>query len=409
MHLLSGLPDIHIGESPHPGARLSTLNVSVPPSTLCPAVRRLRSDPGFHQHELRVRRDRSRQKDRSGVQGHASTACITSRMSCPWHRPASRRAAAAHTGGSGRRATAGQGKRKPAARAVDGTVRRRAAVGPRHAGPVPRRPSTAALAEERAEIAAIAANPQPPTFENTIAAMQRAGQTRDRADAPLRRHDVEHAVAADTRPSIASGSRSSPPRATRSRSTNACSRGSTPCTRRCRRRRCAADQQRLTTLVYDSFVRRGAKLDAAGKAQLGNINQALAGLFSEFSAKVLADENTWTVLDRASRSRRAAGLARRRRDRAAAERGLAGKWAIVNTRSSVDPFLTLLDPPRPAREGVDAVQAARRQRRRERHERDHRTHREAARRARGPARLRDPRRTGGWPTRWPRIRRARGT
>ena len=102
----------------------------------------------------------------------------------------------------------------------------------------------------------------------------------------------------------------------------------------------APEQQRLTTLVYDSFVRRGAKLDAAGKAQLGQINQALAGLFSEFSAKVLADENTWTVLDSESDLAGLPASLVAAAEAAAAERGLAGKWAIVNTRSSVDPFLT---------------------------------------------------------------------
>ena len=88
-------------------------------------------------------------------------------------------------------------------------------------------------------------------------------------------------------------------------------------------------------------MRRGAKLDAAGKAQLGKINQALAGLFTEFSAKVLADENTWTVLRSARatwRGCRPSLVAAARRPRPSA--GSPGKWAVVNTRSSVDPFLT---------------------------------------------------------------------
>ncbi len=33
----------------------------------------------------------------------------------------------------------------------------------------------AAMAQERAEVAAVAANPEPPSFENTIAALDRAG------------------------------------------------------------------------------------------------------------------------------------------------------------------------------------------------------------------------------------------
>ncbi len=59
-----------------------------------------------------------------------------------------------------------------------------------------------------------------------------------------------------------------------------------------------AEQKRLAERTHDSFVRRGARLDGADKKRLSEINQQLAALFSEFRAKVLADENTWTVLDR---------------------------------------------------------------------------------------------------------------
>ena len=75
------------------------------------------------------------------------------------------------------------------------------------------------------------------------------------------------------------------------------------------------DQVRLVTRMYEHFVRRGAKLNAAGKQRLSEINQELAARFAEFRAKVLADENTSTPVD--------------------------GGQVIVNTRSSVDPFLTL--------------------------------------------------------------------
>ena len=90
---------------------------------------------------------------------------------------------------------------------------------------------------------------------------------------------------------------------------------------------------------------------------------------------------------------------------AADERKLAGKWAVVNTRSTVDPFLTFCVAPRPAREGVEGVQEPRRQRQRQRHQRDHRQDRQAARRARHAARLRRRTRTGAWTTPWPATRR----
>ena len=98
-------------------------------------------------------------------------------------------------------------------------------------------------------------------------------------------------------------------------------------------------QARLVELTHDRMVRKGARLDAAGKAALGAINEELAGLYTAFGNKVLADEDTWIVLDKK------ADLAGLPADlvasyaAAAEERMLPGKWAVVNTRSSVDPFL----------------------------------------------------------------------
>jgi peptidyl-dipeptidase Dcp len=104
----------------------------------------------------------------------------------------------------------------------------------------------------------------------------------------------------------------------------------------------SAEQQRLVERIYRQLVRAGAQLDAGKKAQLGSINQQLASLFTEFSNRVLADENTWVLLESEAQL---AGLPESLRSayRAAAqERNLAG-WAVVNTRSSVDPFLTFAD------------------------------------------------------------------
>ena len=98
------------------------------------------------------------------------------------------------------------------------------------------------------------------------------------------------------------------------------------------------EQRRLVELRYDRFVKAGAKLSPADQAKVGKINEELAGLFAEFNKKVLADENSWielgpSDLDGLSPSLKATYAA------AAAERKLEGKWLVVNTRSSVDPFL----------------------------------------------------------------------
>jgi peptidyl-dipeptidase Dcp len=100
------------------------------------------------------------------------------------------------------------------------------------------------------------------------------------------------------------------------------------------------EQKRLVERTYDDFVRAGAKLDAEQKKKLGQINQDLAVAFTDFGNKVLADENSWVVLEKPADL---AGLPESLRDSykaAADERNLTGKWAVVNTRSSVDPFLT---------------------------------------------------------------------
>ncbi len=98
-----------------------------------------------------------------------------------------------------------------------------------------------------------------------------------------------------------------------------------------------AQQTRLLERSYRGFVRRGAYLSDAQRAEVTTLNQALAAAYSEFSRKVLADEETWIVLGEGD----LAGLPdsyKASLKAAADERKVAG-WAVVNTRSSVQPFL----------------------------------------------------------------------
>ena len=197
----------------------------------------------------------------------------------------------------------------------------------------------AALAEQRAEIDAMASAPSQPSFDNTIAAMERSGRTLDRLNRlfGVLRQNVStpqiQALDREWQPKLAAADDSIVfnPALFKRIETVYRSLPTSSLT---------AEQKRLAGRTYDAFLRRGARLNAAEQKRLSEINQQLATLFSDFRSKVLDDENTWTVLDReadlaglpdslASAARAAAG-----------ERGLTGKWAIVNTRSSVDPFLT---------------------------------------------------------------------
>ncbi len=98
-------------------------------------------------------------------------------------------------------------------------------------------------------------------------------------------------------------------------------------------------QLRLLERTYRSYVRRGAALSADQRRQVTAINQQLATAFADFSEKLLADEETWIVLDGEAQLAGLPDSVKAAMRAAAEERRLAGKWVVVNTRSSVDPYL----------------------------------------------------------------------
>ena len=200
----------------------------------------------------------------------------------------------------------------------------------------------AGMADHLAEIDAIAQNPEPPTFENTIEAMERAGEALDRVftyygiwssnvSSPEFR-EIQQRMA----PRIAEYSsqitqntelfeRIEAVHAQRS------SLGLRP------------DQVRLVELIYDGFARNGATLEGEAKERYAAINQRLAELHTRFANNVLADEEGYVLyltedqLSGLPASFVTAAAA------AAAERGREGEYAVLNTRSSMDPFLTYSD------------------------------------------------------------------
>ncbi|MEC7471486.1 MAG: M3 family metallopeptidase, partial [Pseudomonadota bacterium] len=100
------------------------------------------------------------------------------------------------------------------------------------------------------------------------------------------------------------------------------------------------EEQRITWLIYNGFARNGATLEGEAKARYAAINKELASLHTKFSNNVLADEENYVTyitedqLDGLPESFVKAAAA------AATERGKEGQYAITNTRSSMDPFLT---------------------------------------------------------------------
>jgi peptidyl-dipeptidase Dcp len=178
----------------------------------------------------------------------------------------------------------------------------------------------AAMTEQLAEIDRLTAEAAAPSFENTIAALEATGRALDREMAPrlaafgdrITQNETLFARIARVYEDRESAAANLSP-----------------------------EQRRLTWLTYTNFVRAGARLDAKAKERLSAINQRLATLYTSFSQNVLADEtDQLLVLDQAEDL---AGLPEAVRSGAAAAakaRGHEGKWAILNTRSSAEPFLT---------------------------------------------------------------------
>jgi len=101
-----------------------------------------------------------------------------------------------------------------------------------------------------------------------------------------------------------------------------------------------ADQQRVVDLIYKRFEMNGAELNDKKKARYAAINKELSSLYSTFSNNVLHDEENYiTYLTKEQLDGLSDGFIKSAA-KIATDNGKEGKYAITNTRSSMDPFLT---------------------------------------------------------------------
>jgi peptidyl-dipeptidase Dcp len=100
------------------------------------------------------------------------------------------------------------------------------------------------------------------------------------------------------------------------------------------------DQQRVADLTYKRFAMNGAELDIEKKASYAAINKELSSLYIKFSNNVLHDEENYvTYLSEEQLGGLSQGYIKSAA-RIATDKGQEGKYAITNTRSSMEPFLT---------------------------------------------------------------------
>jgi peptidyl-dipeptidase Dcp len=196
-----------------------------------------------------------------------------------------------------------------------------------------------ALAEQQAQIAAIAGDPEAPTFANTVEALEKSGRTLKKVGgvffnlAGSHTNDAIQAVEREMAPVLAKH------------------RNSIFMNEALYRRVAAlyekrdslglsAEQARVLDRYHTIFVRAGAKLGPEEKKRLAAITERLASLGTQFSQNVLADEKSYQlVLDGEADLEGLPSFLREAAAQAADERGLKGKYVITLSRSSIEPFL----------------------------------------------------------------------
>ena len=198
----------------------------------------------------------------------------------------------------------------------------------------------AALEEHRAEIDAIGCNPQPPHFDNSVAALDRSGRLLDRIEGLF--HNL---TASETSPALqAVQMRMAPLLAAHSSAISMHAAlferidalheerailGLTP------------EQRRVLERFHSDFVRAGARLGAPQQKRYAQIMARLAELTTRFGQNVLADEAAFQLVLRTPAER--AGLPEfvvAAARQAGVERGMADTLVITLSRSLIVPFLT---------------------------------------------------------------------
>ena len=197
-----------------------------------------------------------------------------------------------------------------------------------------------ALGRHRSEIEAIAANPEPADYANTIVALETAGEALNRVSALF-----WNRAGADSNEAIQALEREIAPKLARHYSAIAMNARLFARIDALWQAREAEDTgseaARVLEKHWKNFVRAGARLNEADQARLAAINEELAGLGARFSQNVLADEKSWFL--GLSSQEDLAGLPDFLRDAmaaAAAERDITEPYAVTLSRSIIEPFLT---------------------------------------------------------------------
>jgi peptidyl-dipeptidase Dcp len=198
---------------------------------------------------------------------------------------------------------------------------------------------THALAKHTAEIDAIAENAAPPTRENTLDALELAGRDLTRIARVF-----YNLTGSNTNPELQAIEREMAPRMAKHSTAIALNEKLFKRIDALWQARDSLglddEQMRVLERTHTSFIRSGANLGADAKERIAAINQRLATLGTQFAQNVLAEEQAYRlVLDGEADLEGLPDFVRHAAAQTARDLGLAGKYVITLSRSSIEPFL----------------------------------------------------------------------
>ena len=199
-----------------------------------------------------------------------------------------------------------------------------------------------ALLQHQAEIAAISNNSEPPTFENTLIALEASGDLLNQTSNVFFNLSASHSS-----PDIQSLERNLAPKLA---AHSAALYLNAPLFQRIdalnqtkHQLQLDAESIRLIERYHLDFVRAGAKLQAKDRESFAQNSEKLASLFTQFSQNVLADESSFCLtLTKDEELQGLPSFVRQSAQKLAKDRGLTepNAHAFTLSRSSITPFMT---------------------------------------------------------------------
>ena len=198
------------------------------------------------------------------------------------------------------------------------------------------------MAEQLAEVEAIASSPEPPTFENTIVALERSGRVLDRVSAVF-----FNKVSADADPGIQRIQKEITPKLAKHADAIHLNRALFARIKALYEARdelgLAPDERWLLERYHTDFVRAGAELDETDAERLRKINEELSTLSTAFQQNLLNDTNERAVVvDDVALLDGLSPEAVRAAAETARERGLDGRYVIGLVLPTQQPALAEL-------------------------------------------------------------------